>query len=78
MRPRGAGMDGVLTMEYLIEQLGHDGRWFILGSEPTNGRAQSEMRSYQRLFPHEAIRVRAMVDRFNGKRGGYALHEDVT
>jgi hypothetical protein len=44
-------------MTHTIEQLGNDGRWFILGSAKTSGEAQEWMRHYQKLFPRNAHRV---------------------
>ena len=47
-----------MTQEYLIEQLGKDGRWFILGTERfSSGWAQHYMHDYMRLFPRDAFRV---------------------
>lgn len=46
-----------MRQEYLIEQLGKDGRWFIFGSDQSNGWAQVAMRGYRRLFPKETFRV---------------------
>jgi hypothetical protein len=43
--------------EYLIEQLGTDRRWFVVGSDPVSGWAQHYMRAQQRLFPRDAFRV---------------------
>ena len=43
--------------EYLIEQMGADGRWSVLGSDRSSGWAQHYMREYQRLFPKLAHRV---------------------
>lgn len=43
--------------EYLIETVGRDGRWYILGSHKTNGEAQSQMHRTQRLFPKDPFRV---------------------
>lgn len=43
--------------EYLIEAMdGHD-RWYILGSEKTNGFAQASMHSYRKLFARLPLRV---------------------
>jgi hypothetical protein len=44
-------------MEYLIEQLGRDNRWFILGSRDRSAWAQRDMSDYMRLFPRDAFRV---------------------
>lgn len=45
------------TCEYLIEQLGDDGRWFVVGSDPASGWAQYHMRRYQADRPGSAFRV---------------------
>jgi hypothetical protein len=50
-------MEGVMPQEYLIEQLGKDGRWFIIGSDRTSGWAQHYMRGYRKLSPKGAFRV---------------------
>lgn len=62
--------------EYLIEQLGKDNRWFILGSARTSGEAQEHMWGYRRLFKHEAFRVvEAGSRRLIVCEGGPALSE---
>lgn len=43
--------------EYLIEQLGADGHWWIVGSDPTSGWAQHYMREYRKAAPKAALRV---------------------
>lgn len=44
-------------MEYLIEQLGKDGRWFVVGSDRLSGWAQHCMRQYRLTSPLSAFRV---------------------
>ncbi len=44
-------------MEYVIEAMDGQGRWFILGSERTNGNAQASMRETRKLFAKLPLRV---------------------
>lgn len=55
--PSPATTSRPIGQEYLIETLGADGHWFIVGSERLSGDAQRYMRQYQRERPRDAFRV---------------------
>ena len=45
------------AQEYLIEAMDDVGRWYIVGSDRTNGWAQHYMREHRKLFPMLPLRV---------------------